>query len=478
MASFGQFLGNLALNYGRTLQYGQDYQRGQQQLELEKQQVAMNQQKMAMLANQQKSAQAIGDFLASESAKDNANVTDPLSSSKMYQQAEVLALQNGDFASANEMGKLAREKSQDAKDAMVTQQKQQQMKKETAANAAQDFVAQPSADTAKNLVRSAVDAGVDPLTIPPPNTPQFAAWANKMQLSALDSGKRAEFLEKVQEHAEAAREKREEFAQREADRREQRAQTAMLRESMLNIQRERLDMEKQKLTQPRQSAQLQQGDRAIIASSREALRGLNVIGAMSSDQTAGPFTGLHDGTILDSLAKTGTNAITPEDAQIYQTATAGLGLEISRAMTLGGGRGANQSTINEMQNIVTAHPGDTKATVVFKYANAVDIIRNRLESMSEPADPEQAALRKQTLQQLDKIPTPQDVLKAVKDPKQRAKLLSQQSSMANVAAQMVAESSPAGAQGLPGAPDSGAGTALPPLPSGGGLPSGWSVKVH
>jgi hypothetical protein len=334
------------------------------------------------------------------------------------------------------------------------------------------------------MVQAAVNSGEDPSAIPAPGTPQFGTWANRMIRKGMTSKESADYLEKVSENTQRSRERQEEFAQREADRHEQMRQTALLRESAAEdrrmrreMERERLDLEKQRLTQPKTSIQAQRDDRAIIASGREAMRGLHVIGAMDNDQTAGPFEGLHNGTILESLSKTGTNTLTPEDMQIYQTATAGLGLEISRAMTLGGGRGANQATINEMQNIVTAHPGDTKATVIFKYANAVDIVRNRLESMSEPSDPTQAKLRQDTLNDLNKIPTPLQVLKTIKDPKQRAALMATQASMADTSAKMEREST-AGNTGLPGTPDAGAGTSLPPLPKGGGLPAGWSVTEH
>ena len=461
------FLTNLGLAAGRNLLYGQEFQEKQEDIQLKKQQLQMGQLAMQQAQRQQQTQQAVGSFLASEQAKDQATITDPAKSAQMYEKAAALALQSGDFASANTMSEIAKGKLNEAKEQMQVQAQQQQVKKEALASAADAYATNPTADGAKDLMRKAVDAGVNPTSIPMPGTPQFASWVNAQQLASKTAAERADFLEKVQENRTKMAIEQQNHADNVALRRESMQQTAMLRESMLSLERERLDIAKAKAAAPaKESAQAQAANNAIIGSASEGLRGLRVVGALDSDQTAGPFQGLANGTILDAVAKTGGNILTSEDQQIYHTATAGLGLELARTMTLGGGRGANQATIDELQNVVTAHPGDTKATALFKYSNAASIIKNRLESMPTPGNKEQADKRQKLLDDLNKIPEPQQILKVVKDPKLRAKMLASQESMSTAMDKVGAET------GLPGTPDAGAGTAAPPLPAG------WSVKEH
>lgn len=520
--AIGGFLQGLGLAAGRNLIVGQEMENTQSQIDLGKADIAQKQQQMAAIATQQQTAKAVGDYVNSEMQKDASVVTDPVKEAKLYENATGIALRAGDFASANTMSELAKLKLNEAKEAAAVQAQQMQVKKEDLANEADSFATNPTQEGANRLVQKAVAAGVDPSSIPKnPNSPQFKAWANEQQLASKTASQRADFIQKAAEQDENRREKQREFNIRQGELQQQRQQTALLRESAeadrrerLKMDRERLDFEETKYKEKKEAgaagstgkppivktigdkqyeydpsnklegtrdlpdkgwvkvgekgvketAQERNTNKAVIASGREAIRGLHIVGAMDSDQTAGPFAGLHNGTILESLSKTGTNAMTPEDMQIYHTATQGLGLEIARTMTLGGGRGANQSTINEMQDIVTAHPGDSKATIVFKYANAVDIVRNRLESMGVSADPQQEKLRQDTLSELNKVPTPAQVLKTIKDPKQRKAALDAQGKMEDVAGKMSDESA------VPSAAPAGASTPA--------LPSGWSVKVH
>lgn len=476
------FLTNLGLAAGRSILIGQDMQAKQADIDLKKQQVAMGQIAVENAQRQQQTQQTVGSFLSSEIARDNAAASDPVKSAQMYQRAEGIALQGGDFTTANELGTLAKGKLQEAKEAIATVTAQKHQKNEDLANAADEFAANPTADGYRDLARKAAEAGQDPSRIPMPNTPQFATWLNQQKMAGMDSKARAEFTQKAYEADQNRQARIEAHNDNVALRQQSMQQTAMMREAMqsdrqarLQMERERLNLEEKKYATQgtRQTSQQVAANNAIIGSAAESVRGLHVIGALDSDQTAGPFQGLAGGTILDVLAKTGGNVLTTQDQQLYHTATAGLGLELARTMTLGGGRGANQATINELQDVVTAHPGDTKATAVFKFANAADIIRNRLESMPTPQDPEQAGKRQKLLEELKKVPTPNQVIATVKDPKQRAKMLSSQESMSDA----VGKVDTAPAVGLPGSPDTGAGTNAPPLPAG-GVPSDIQSLVN
>ena len=476
MAYLGGTLGSIVAGAGNAIIAGKELQEQDENIQLKKQQIAMGALALQSAQKQQQTQQVVGQFLASEAAKDQSNVTDPAKSAQMYEKGAAMALQNGDFTSANEMGELAKGKLAEARQQMAVQQQEQQQKKESLASAADDYAANPTPEGYKDLARKAIDAGANPTQIPIPGTPQFASWLNQQQLASKTAAQRADFVQKAYEMDANRREKQQEHQDNVALRQASMQQTAMMREAMLadkqqmrQMERERLDLEERKFAAggTKETSQQRQSNNAIIASGSEAVRGLHVIGALDSDQTAGPFQGLAHGTILESLAKTGSNILTTEDQQIYHTATAGLGLELARTMTLGGGRGANQATIDELQDVVTAHPGDTKATAIFKFSNAADIIRNRLESMPTPGDAEQAGKREALLKDLAKVPTPQQVLATVKDPKQRQKMLASQESMSAAMDKIDT--------GTPGLPGSGTGNAPVNAPP---LPSGWSVQVH
>ena len=491
------FLTNLGLAAGRNIITGQELQQQQEDIQLKKQQIAMGQIAIANAQRQQQTQQAVGSFLSSEAAKDQSNVTDPVKAAGMYEKGAAIALQNGDFTSANEMGELAKGKLQEAKEQAAAVAQQQQVKKEALATAAEDYGANPTPEGYKDLMRKAIDAGQNPTTIPAPGTPQFEAWRTNATLASKTAAQRADFIQKQNDFQQNQQRLREAHADHEEDVRLKRTDQALLRESMNRAKAEKAPSHIETATgiyeyNPDQSIKgtrdlsdpayvkigaSKQGQnagnvsQAIVASSREALRGLRIIGAMDTGQTTGPFTGINDGTLIHQLTNTGTNALTPEDMQDYNVATKGLGLEISRAMTLGAGRGANQATINEMQDIVTAQAGTPKAVAVFKYANAIDIIRNRLESTGTLPNPEQEAMRQEALKQMQKVPLPEDVLKATKDAKLRRQMLTTGGSMADTAEKMQVESQ-SGGVGLPGSGTGNAPVNVPPLPAG------WSVQVH
>jgi len=497
------FLTNLGLAAGRNIITGQELQEKQEDIDLKKQQIAMGQIAIANAQRQQQTQQAVGSFLSSEAAKDASNVTDPVKAAGMLERGAQVALQGGDFVTANTMGELAKGKLQEAKEQAAAVAQQQQVKKEALANAADDYAANPTPEGYKDLARKAIDAGQKPTEIPMPGTPQFASWLNNQKLASKDASQKADFVQKAYEMDQNRQEKQREYDQTQKRILQEHRDNVMLREAMIQAKAEKApshietatgiyeynpdqsikgtrdlaDPAYVKIGASKQGQNASNVSQAVVASSREALRGLRIIGAMDTGQTTGPFTGINDGTLVHQLTNTGTNVLTPEDMQDYNVATKGLGLEISRAMTLGAGRGANQATINEMQDIVTAHAGTPKAVAVFKYANAIDIIRNRLESTGTLPNPEQEAMRQEALKQMQKVPLPEDVLKATKDAKLRRQMLTTGGSMADTAEKMQVESQ-SGGVGLPGSGTGNAPADLPPLPAGGGLPPGVTVRIH
>lgn len=505
--ALGGFLQQVGLNVGNDMIVGQDMAAKQADIDYKQNLVAQQKQQM-------QSAKDMGNFLKQAGLQDAQTVNDPAKAAQMYEKASDLAAQNGDFDGAAKMSALAKGKLSEAKDAAAAVTQAQSVKKEALATKASDFNSNPTKQGQDDLVKAALDAGVNPNTIPIPGTPAFAAWTKQQEMAGMDSKTRAEFTEKASEAAARMAETRQAHQDMEADKAASRALMAQNQAAMRQEHQEALALRMQehqdrvqeraekapttkemadglyeydpgmgmkgtrnatdpryvKIADPKLSATERQANKAIVGSSGEAMRGLNVIGAMKSDQTAGPFAGLSDGTLLGSLAKTGTTALTPADMQIYHTAASGMGLEVARTMTLGGGRGANQSTINEMQQIIEVHPGETRATAMFKFANAADIIRTRLASTPRSGDPVVDKQRDEVEAQLRKIPTPQQILAATSDVKQRESMLAVQEKVQHTSNKIQSESQDG--TGLPGTPDAGAGTNAPPLPAG------WSVKVH
>lgn len=489
------FLSNLGLAAGRDLMVGQQYDLNQENIQLKQQQLEMGKLAMQQQQNQVKSAQAVGSFLQSEMQKEGASSTDPANAVKMYQKAATIAMSNGDIVSANQMSELAKGKTIEARDALVTQQKQQQAAKEDLSSSAESYGSNPTPASQRDLVQKAVSAGVNPSQIPPPGTPQFAKWANDQQMASMSGKERLAFLQKATDTAQTRRMQQQNHEDSVELRQQSMRQTASYQNGMLDLRRAMVadqanrapttkdiggntyqydpaqnvkgerdtpDPSWVKIGGPKESAQMRQADTAIMSSAREGMRSINLINHMSDDVTGAPFANLADKSFLGALSKVGANALTPAKIQQYNVSATGLGLEAARTLTLGAGRGANQSVINEYQNILTVHAGDTVGTAAYKLATGVDVLRNRIDSMTRPSDPKQAANYDKLQADFAKYPTPEQVLDAMPEiEKRKASKIgdSMQDLLATVPASGVAA-------GLPGSGDKSSGASLPPLPSG------------
>lgn len=424
----------------------------------------------AMLRQRQQTSQQIGSMIQAAQAQDKAKVQNPLQMADLYDKAQTAALAGGDFESARMYADMSKKETDKAKEQQLTVAKQIQEAKDNLASDALNMEANPNQENYNKLVQSAARAGVNPTGIPKPGTPEFTAFVKQQQTAGMTAKDRVELMSKQQE-AEANRKLRwQEHQDSERDKALQRQQTAMLRGAMLSISRERLGLErehlniekekllmqKDKAAHPQLTAQERSAITAIVGSASEATRGIKIIEKMPPSATSGPFTGLHDGTVMQALTKTGANKVTTQDMQMYQTVTKGLGLELGRVLTLGGGRGVNQAQINELQELVTVRPGDTNYEAMFKLSNAAEIVRNRLHSLPDHPDTKMNKMRDDVLKDLDKIPPPDQVYAAAKKAGKGKGLLEKYGSMGEAMGKITAESQQ-------------------PAPSS--LPSGWSVTV-
>ena len=486
--ALGGFFGQLGYQAGQNILYGQEQQDRQATIDIKRAEAATMQMSALQKKQQMETQQAIGQAIASDNALNGAKVTDPLQQAQMYDKAAGIATSRGDFATAQKMSELANNQRQAAGEQAKAVAAQQHQANENLATAADDLATNPTPDNLKRLVDATKAAGKNPLDIPPPGTPQFTTWLNGMKKAGMDSKQRADLAEKTVEFQQRQQDRKEEFAQREQDRREQAAFRAQMsagmaedRKARLQMERERLDLMKEKQAQgPRQSVQAMRDTNALAGASAEGARNIKQMTQFSAGSTTSGFGDLTSHTFVDSLVKTATVALTPDEINAFQTSGAGLALQVARAETLGGGRGANQSQINQIEKQIIPVAGDSRAVAAYKLATGAELLKTRMETQPAPTDP---ALRKkwdETYNYLNSVAKPEDILKVIQNPAERKKANAFQGSfndlLGHIQNESLASQSEATSTGTPGQPP------IPPAPGGvvnkPPLPSGWSVKVH
>jgi len=489
MASLGGFLQGLGLAYGNSLIQGQNFEEQQARTSFMKSEAMMQGLQAQQMQQKVKTEKELGDFISSELKLKGADATLPQNQAQMFTKAAGLAAASGDFASMTEMNSLAHSSQQQARDEAAYAAQQQARAKEDLGSSAQAYANNPTAEGANDLARKAIAAGQNPATIPLPGTPAFAAWANNQQLAGMDSKDRANFVQKAAD----LKAKREEQWQIHADnvalRRESMAQNAALREQMIGLRRdeaasrapshvdiggatyqwdpsgqvkgERLASDGRYVKLGAKITATQENNTvALGGAAAEAARNLRQMSGFSVGTANSPFTHLGDASFTDALAKTGTQALTPEQVQMFQTSSAGLGLELARVATLGAGRGANQSVINEMQKLTTPTSGDTNLTMAYKLSTAAQIALTRMESSPKPSNADAAAKWDETKSYLQSIPTPEKIqrIAGTKGGQALAKINQTYNDLQGKIDKMSDE-------GLPGSGDLGSGHSAPPLPS-------------
>lgn len=503
--AFGGFLQGLGLAFGNQLMYGQQYEKQKASTDLMKSEALIEGTKAQQMQQQIKTQKDLADFISSQSKLEGAKASQPLEQARMYQKAADLALQHGDMQSAQEMMKISREASQDAREQVTVAAQQQAQKKDALGTVAQSYAQNPTPEAARDVVRAALDAGVNPATIPMPNTPQWGAWVKDQQLAGMTSKDRAEFAQKTAD----IKARRDLQLQEHQDNVSLRAatiqQTGAYREAMIGLKREEIASRADKAPKtidvagstyeydPQGSVK---GDRlatdsryvklgqkvtatqennitAIAGASAEVARNLQQMARFPTGTVTSPFSHMTDHDFVSALSKTGSNILTPEQVQMFTTSSAGMAQELSRVLTLGGGRGPNQTVINEIRAQITPVAGDTNLEAAYKLSTGAQITLTRMKNTPAPADAGAKAEWDATIKNLEQFPTPEQVLSAASG-KQKQTLKGMQSDYHSLlqTVKNLPTVGDAAVPGLPGSPDTGAGTSAPPLPAG------WSVKVH
>jgi hypothetical protein len=488
--AIGGFLQGLGLAYGNSLIQGVNLEQKQAQADLMKQEAAQSQMQSQQMQQEMQTRKSIGAFIQSQTQLEGADAANPLNQAKMYTKAAGLAASQGDLASAQEMSGLARQAQQDGLEQTKALAQQQAQKKEALATAADNLPDNPSQDQVSDLVRKAVDAGVDPLSIPKPGTPALLTWVNQQKLAGMSSTQRAEFVQKTAD----AKQKRDQQWQEHEDnvglKRAQMQQTAQFREMEIGLRKDAIADRAEKgpqtldvgsakyefdaegklkgerlATDPRY---VKLGDKttatqennivAIGGAAAESARNLTQMARFPTGTANNPFAHLTDHDFLSSIEKTGGNIVTPEQVQMFQTSSSGLSTELSRVMTLGGGRGANQSVINEVKAQITPNAGDTNLEAAYKLSTGAQIVLTRMNATPAPADQSVRDQWDKTKAQLSAFPTPEQILNGSSG-KNKKQLEGLQGSYQQLLDKVQDT-------GMPGTPDTGAGTNAPPLPAG------------
>ena len=485
------FLQGLGLAYGNSLIQGVNFEEKKAQADLMKTEAQQAQMQSQQMQQEMQTRKSIGAFIQSQTQLEGADAANPLNQAKMYTKAAGLAASQGDLASAQEMSGLARQAQQDGIEQTKALATVQAQKKEDLANTADALPDNPTQDQMADLVRKAVAAGVDPLTIPPPNTPALLTWKNQMKLAGMDSAQRAEYVQKNADFKQNQDRLQQDHQDNDDLKRLQIQSTATYREGMLQEHRDALaakadnsgpatldiggntyekdptgSVKGERLaTDPRYvklgqktTATQENNIVAIGGAAAESARNLTQMARFPTGTANNPFAHLTDHDFLSSIEKTGGNIVTPEQVQMFQTSSSGLSTELSRVMTLGGGRGANQSVINEVKSQITPNAGDTNLEAAYKLSTGAQIVLTRMNATPAPADQSVRDQWEKTKAQLSAFPTPEQILNGASG-KNKQQLESLQGSYQQLL-DKVRDT------GLPGTPDSGSGANLPPLPAG------------
>ncbi len=149
----------------------------------------------------------------------------------------------------------------------------------------------------------------------------------------------------------------------------------------------------------------------ILGDAAQGLLGIKAVLGQQTGTVASVLNQTNGHTVTEQLTKMINSGTASQSAQITDVVTKSLGLDISKIATLLGGRGANQVTINEFQDIATPKKGDTNMTVLLKMAYVGDIIRSRINQTVSTANEQETMMAEQQLKELEGLPTSEEILR-------------------------------------------------------------------
>lgn len=439
---FGNLLADTAMGVGRMQIAGTNQDIRQAQADMMKATAQEHQLQAMAMQQQQQKRELIATELAPDVEGFKQGMKTEADTLQFAKKGAAVSLANNDFEGAKayeQMGKMAESSIKSALDQQVAEQGRL---RESLGSAAQDFVANPTDDQAEKLLEQAMLSG-EPMphaTLPDgsPN-PEFVQAAKALQYAGLDSGKRIEHKEKLDEiiakrEATIEQQKAETERKIEAERQKALDRQASLEERrwrdkmMLEIRQQTLDARKEaaasKASAHSGGVIEQKTAHTIIRNAAQVERALGNMMAMSSTATSGMFAHLKAGDVKGALTAASGNVVTPEEQQQMGAVGAELGLVLGQIVTAGGGRGVNQTIVNAFQAMASPQVGDTPSMALFRLGNVAEITRLELENILPGGTPQLEANRQHVIKSLMKIPTPQEIMLAV-PAGQRSKLMGQ-----------------------------------------------------
>lgn len=183
---------------------------------------------MDVLQSQQKIAgqQDVAAWMKANATSDAQQGKDGVAQLAEMQKGAQGMLAKGDMAGYEMMTGLAKTKASELKEMHVAQQQDKAEKMETVAQAAAQYSSNPTPQGGEAIVKAAVAAGIDPMTIPPPGSLKFSAFAKDLQTASMSAKDRVEWEDKKLDRDRAFKEKQDEHKDHEQDLAATRALTA------------------------------------------------------------------------------------------------------------------------------------------------------------------------------------------------------------------------------------------------------------
>lgn len=341
---------------------------------------------------QMRQDRALADWMKSDTALQEGQEAAARDTAEQFGRAAKFAAENGDFDGAKRMSDLASGQIAVAGKAQQQQEKQAVDNAEALSTAAQDVLLAPTPEAHKVLYQKAIAAGRSPDSIPMPGTAEYATFANQAALGAMKGKARLEFMEKLRETEERAKERKENELVRRQEREEARKDRAIAREQSNTIAREGLALRKQLAEStlaereartaagPKLSATMERQAVAVTNAANEAGQALVRMSQMGIKTRASVFNHLEDPkTVLKALTTTGTHKMQSEEIQMMGANLQLLGLEVAQAMAAP--YKPNKEQISEARRMVEPIPGDTEYQVLYRMALTADVMKARLESV-------------------------------------------------------------------------------------------------
>jgi hypothetical protein len=429
-------LANFALNLGRQIEYSQQQEQLQSEqqarsalAQLRMQEVADAKEKSANNQRVQEMRKSLGQKILQAQSADQENVQSLQSGANALAQYAMTLEAGGDGEGAKEAMRNSTQMRNQAKTLVDTQLKDRAEKGKLLSSAAYDAQQNPSPENLKLLGEAAVAAGEDPTKIPTPGTPELKSWIDARV------GKDQTVQQKIkiaddEAQRKATNERLERFHKdEERDKQLQRSQTAAHQARMDKLQEREIELKEKRLklevdgviggkkgTASTAMGSLERRNvTALVGAAEEATRQLTSIFKMSEKAGSGAFAGMHPGeAVLKALTYPTAQYLTTELQQTYETASKGLGLEIGRVATLGGGTGVTQSLVRELQTMVQVNPGQDKGLVpLYKLATGAAFIRARMGVTPDHPDPKLAKKQAEQMKVLESFPNPDDVYEAM-----------------------------------------------------------------